>query len=401
MINNNNCIAIVAGRNYTTRLTLSRSAGMAGCDVVLIQTDHRKSHVQKIDRCSNYIVQYHLCPEPHEDLLIHTILNYKNCGKKVVILPADDYVAYVVDKNLYLLASLGFLTPNVENKQGGVLKIMDKSYQKTIAQNAGMNVAEGWICVFKEGAYSIPEEVAYPCFTKPIESYDGALKNHLRRCENEEDLKKVLNNIPKNYHHPILVEQYIAIDREYGVQGVSINGKVFMPAIVFKDKSNKGLTASGVIRPITSIPNLKEQLTKFMKDIQFTGIFDIDLFGSNGVFYFNELNVRLGANGFALTYGVGNVPGLFIKYMLGQEDVLYDGPIDFKPLTFASEKVIRDMYFDGLLSLKDYKQMLCNSDILSLKFDGDMGPYKEFAKLDKILPLWRLQRVVRKMLKVI
>ena len=111
------------------------------------------------------------------------------------------------------------------------------------------------------------------------------------------------------------------------------------------------------------------------------------------------MNTRLGANGFALTYGVSNVPGLFIRYMLGDKDVVYDGPTDFKPLSFASEKVIRDLYYDGALTFKEYKDTLRQADILSLKYEGDNGPYDLFAKLDRILPLWRWLRNMKKKLR--
>lgn len=391
-------LAIVMGRNYTTRLTMVRAAGLAGCDVVLIQTDKKKSHVQKIDRRCKFVIECHFCPEPEKQLLIDTIMQYGKGERRPVLIPADDYVAATIDEHLDKL-SQHFYMPHVNHTQGDVLKVMDKDYQKSVAKNIGMPVADGWICHFNGQSYDIPTEIKYPCYAKPLESYSGALKHLQKRCNDKKELEALLRKTAKSYRLPYLVEEFIKIDKEYGVQGVAFDDKVILPGVVFKDSSRNGLTATGYIHPITDIPGLREQLSEFLKKILFTGIFDIDLFESNGKFYFNEFNPRLGANGFALTYGVSNVPGLFVRHMLGQKDVSYEGPTKFKALSFASEKVIRDMYFDKTISLKKYKELLNDADILSLKYDGDEGPYHQFAKLDKILPLWRLLRNIKKAIK--
>ncbi len=397
-MNNKRPLAFVMGRNYTTRLTLTRAAGMAGCDVVLIQTDKRKSRVQKIDRSSKYVVACHYCPEPDKELLIDTIMQYSKGEQKPILIPADDYAAATIDEHLDDLSPL-FHMPHANKTQGEVLKIMDKDFQKGIAKSIGMPVAEGWVCRFLGERYDIPAEVKYPCYAKPQESYSAPLKHLQKRCNTREELERLLEKAAKSYRLPYLVEEFIDITKEYGVQGVAFGKRIILPSVVFKDSSRKGLTATGYIHPISDVPGLQEQLTEFMKRTQFTGIFDIDLFESNGKFYFNELNTRLGANGFALTYGVSNVPGLFIRYMLGDKDVVYDGPTDFKPLSFASEKVIRDLYYDGALTFKEYKDTLRQADILSLKYEGDNGPYDLFAKLDRILPLWRWLRNMKKKLR--
>lgn len=393
-MNKNKPLALVIGRNYTTRLTLIRAAGMEGCDVVVIQTDKKKSHVQKIDRRSKYVVACHFCPEPDKQLLLDTIMQYANDKTQPILIPADDYAAAVIDENLDHLRT-HFIMPHVNNQQGKVLNIMDKYYQKTLAKAVGIPVAEGWICHFRDGKYEIPNDIKYPCYAKPLESYDGALKNLQKRCDSRDELEDLLEKAANNYQLPYLIEEYIHITKEYGVQGVSFGNYSIMPGVVFKDSSRQGLTATGYIHPIADVPELQVHLQELMKRTCFTGIFDIDLFESNGRFYFNELNTRLGANGFALTYGVANVPGLFIKYMLGEKIISYTGPTDFTPKDFASEKVVRDMYYDGTISFKEYKKILKDADILSLKYDDDDGPYKQFAKLDRILPLWRQLRILK------
>ena len=388
-------LAIVMGRNYTTRLTLARAAGLVGCDVVLIQTNRRKNNSLKIDRSSRFVVNCHFCPEPNQQLLIDTIRIYEHSNRKKLLIPADDYVASVIDKHLDVLKG-HFLMPHVKGVQGEVLKIMDKSYQKALASKAGLEVAKGWVAEYIDKGFIIPTGISYPCFVKPMESYDGPLKNHSKRCDNEMELKYQLSKIASFYHLPLLIEQFVQIEKEYGVQGISMEDKTVIPSIVRKDSSLRGITATGQIYPITSFDGLEEKLAAFLKETCFTGIFDIDLFESNGKFYFNELNVRLGANGFAMTYGVSNVPGLFLLYLLGESKGEYEGPVDFKPLSFVSEQVIREMYYDGIISFKKYRRTIKEAEISSLQFKGDESPYKEFSKIDWILPLWRCLRKYRK-----
>ena len=390
-------LAIVMGRLYTTRLTLVRAAGMVGCDVVLIQTQE-KGYYLKTDSSSKYVTACHHCPEPDDKAMVDLIMSYAPQGRKMVLLPADDWVASVLDIH-YDTLSQCCLVPNVHKKQGGILKLMDKDLQKRMAQKIGARVAKGWLCQEMNGEYVIPEDITYPCFTKPQESYPKPLKYLQKRCDNEQDLRAVLQRIPQGTRKSMLVEEFVEITQEFGVQGASFNGRAVAPAVVAKDSSRQGITATGKIRPITQMPELHQLVMAFLKETEMTGIFDMEFFESNGKLYFNEFNVRLGANGFALTYGVDNVPGLYVKYMLGESDGTYEGPTVFPTKLFASEKVLRDFFYDKTMTMKEFKQIIRNSDILCLKNADDNKPFRAFSKANSILPLWRWLKEMKKKLK--
>lgn len=395
----NRPLAIVMGRLYTTRLTLVRAAGMVGCDVVLIQTHKIKNVFLKIDGSSKYVIARHHCPEPNENALIETILRYCGKGRKIVLLPADDWVASVLDRHYEQLDKLCFV-PNVDNKQGGVLRLMDKDLQKNIARKIGANVAKGWLCVKSDGVYHIPDGVTYPCFTKPQESYTRPLKHLQKKCNDRFELEETLLKIARIYNKPILVEEFVEITKEYGVQGATFEGKAIAPSAIEKSLSRRGITASGKIFPIKQIPNIQDKVTAFLKETKMTGIFDIEFYESHGKLYFNEFNVRLGANGFALTYGIYNIPGLYIKYRFGESEGEYVGPTDFKEKSFVSEKVVRDIYYEEqCMSFLEYKRLVKNADILCVKYDGDKKPYKVFVKWDFILPLKKKLRTIRRRVK--
>ena len=81
---------------------------------------------------------------------------------KPVFLPTDDFTAATIDAYFYLLSD-DFFLPNINNEQGAILRLMDKSLQKRIAVESGMNVAKEWICNWDNGSYQIPDGIAYPC----------------------------------------------------------------------------------------------------------------------------------------------------------------------------------------------------------------------------------------------
>lgn len=395
-------LAIVMGRLYATRLTLTRAAGMVGCDVVIIHTDRLTSEnrLMKIDKSSKYVKQYLYSPQSDEKALVDNILHFCQYGRKVVLLPADDWVASALDKN-YDLLSKHCLVPNIRRRQGEMVKLMDKYRQKEIARKIGLNVAKGWVCDLENGEYRIPEDVTYPCFTKPQESYSGHLKAFLKKCESKDELKSILNRIAKINKKPILIEEYIDIEKEYGVQGATFEGRCVTPSAIEKGKSRQGVTATGRIFPITKLPELQEKVKAFLQETDMTGIFDMEFYKSNGKLYFNEFNVRLGANGFGLTYGVYNIPGLYVKYMLGESDGMYNGPTDFKEKSFASEKVLRDLFFEKALTYRQYKNAIYkDADILCLKNDLDNKPFMVFSKIEPVLALWRWFKDIKRNMKL-
>ena len=102
----NNLLAIVMGRNYTSRLGMIRAAGRMGCKIVTIQTTYGKNEINKIDASSKYVVKAITSIEPHQDDLIAKILQFKDPNNKVILLPTDDYTASTIDQHLDLIRQL-------------------------------------------------------------------------------------------------------------------------------------------------------------------------------------------------------------------------------------------------------------------------------------------------------
>lgn len=370
---------VVLGRNYTSRLGMIRAAGVAGNDVYVVKTEKRTGYKKcKIDESSKYVKGYYCVPEPDSEGLIR-LLNklFSNRKETVVLLPTDDYTASAIDLYQEQLDSC-FVYPHINHTVGEVVKYMDKGRQKELAIQAGLAVPACWTAVFENDRYIIPENIIYPCFTKPKVSFQGS-KFFMKRCNSREELQSLLNEITNKSRCPILIEQFIEIEKEYDIPGFSDGKKVVIPGVIEKGFIHLGVTATGTMRSRSTIEDIAKKLEEFVRMIGFVGLIDIELYESNGEVYFNELNLRLGASGYAATKTFGNLPELLINCLKGQELNLEKINNSFEPKTFASEKVCSQLLNANVLSWSQFWDLLRNVDFGFIKSQDDVVPYKYFC----------------------
>lgn len=388
---------IVIGRNYSSRLGMIRAVGMAGYDVIVIKTNGLPDS-KDIDAYSKYVKEYHYAKEPNRDELISVLLTLKSDKNKTIIIPVDDYAASTIDDNIDLLKD-SFLFPNINMEQGAINRLMDKNLQKELARQAGLNVAKGWVLNIMNHTYTLPSDIIYPVFPKPQISFKGN-KRCMRKCNDETELRKVLNDVASQRDCPMLLEQYIEIDKEYALLGVSNGDDVIIPAKIHMLESGKGphhgVTLQGQIFPINTDEDYLDYLKHFIQSLHFSGLFDIDLYESDGVMYFNELNLRFGASGYAVTATGINLPQFFLESLKGGCRNLNNMRV--KECLFVNEKVACDDYNNGYISISDYKEKISQSNICFIKSIEDNGPYEEFLSRNFSYKR-RVKRVIKQLIK--
>lgn len=258
---------------------------------------------------------------------------------------------------------------------------MDKSRQKELALSVGLNTA-GSVIVEKKGeGFPIPDGIKYPCFTKPVSSI-GAGKKCQRRCNTPEELKAVLALADKNGITRVLVEDFINISHEYAVLGFSDGNEVVIPGVIKflkESKTHRGVAMSGEVLPIKGFKDQIDKFTEFIRQMGFVGLFDIDFLESNGVFYFDELNLRTGASGAAVLKAGANLPAMFVRTMCGKPTDDMAKQVT-QPATFVNEKLAFDDFVAGNLSLREYRRLLAAADILFVKDEQDAAPYNELNR---------------------
>lgn len=375
---------VVMGRNYTSRLGMIRAAGMIGCEVHVIKTQNRTNVKDKIDSYSKYVKSFYTIDESNEKALIKLLhQKFSYSGEKTVLLPTDDPTASIIDRHQEELKE-HFLFPHINHKPGAVIRFMDKGLQKELAKAAGLPVAQGWTVDFDGQRYVVPAGVVFPCFVKPQVSLKGA-KKFMKKCNTREELEAYLREIAtaqtgKNEYCSLLLEQFINIEKEYDVPGFAYNQKVIIPAFIEKGLVHKGVTGTGTLRNSNEFSKTKTLLQELIKKLHFIGLIDVEFYESKGRVYFNELNMRFGASGFAMTGSGINLPAMLINTLIEGKHSDKKETITLKNRTFASEKVCFQEYTSNVISWEQLWKLIDGADFNFIRVEDDPKPFKEFKR---------------------
>lgn len=354
--------AVVCGRNYTSRLGMIRAVGSLGIDIIVIYTNNRRDP----DYLSRYVTKYVQSPEPDRADFVDCLLSLSQGEpEKMLLLPTDDYCASVIDENLDLLKDK-YLFQNIGMEQGAVVKLMDKQTQKQMAQNFGLSVVGSAVIEIKGGRYAIPEGIKYPCFTKPLVSSKGK-KGFLRRCDDRKELEELLEmSASMKPDCDILVEDYKLIEKELALVGYCDGTQVVIPGMIQMLMDgfgrHKGVTCVGKVLPAGNYPDFIDKIRTMMLSTHFVGLFDVDAFLSDGEIYFNELNMRFGASGYAMTALGINLPGMLVD-KLTNRPILNDNHVADREVVFVNEKGLLENWQDGQISCKEIRKSVSSADI--------------------------------------
>lgn len=379
---------IIIGQGFTGRLSIARSVAEVGCDVTLIaligfKRDFKTLNTTKpIDGYSKYVKQIYFCKGGDDKKLIEILL--ENCTdeeQKPIIIPDNDFSAAVIDNHLEELEK-HFLLPHIHHRQGAITSWMDKIRQKELATQLGMNVASQKLIKIIDKKYTIDDDISYPCFAKPLISMNGG-KTGLKRCDNEDELRKHLDYMCFRQTVDVMVEEFKNIDKEYAVLGFSDGKEVIIPGILeiltMAHGTHFGVAIQGRVSPNTGFEDLVEKFKKYIQTLEFTGIFDIDFYESDGKIYFGELNLRFGGSGYAYTKMGVNLPAMFVKYICGESIQDMQKNIQ-ESATYLNERMLIDEWYLDYINKKEYNRLRKTSDIKFLESKEDPKPSWHFKK---------------------
>ena len=398
---------VIIGHGYTSRLGMIRALGIAGYEVtVIVMTGYKRdgktlNTKKPIDCYSKYVSRYLFNLASDKDGLIDLLL--RECvdpNQKVVVIPDSDVSAAAVDMNHDRLSPY-FLFPHVNHEQGAVVRWMDKTRQKTLASECGLNVAKSWTIRVVDGKYTIPNELQYPCFPKPLATIVGG-KGGLKRCDNEPELRAVIAMlVQKKQTIDILVEEFRNIQTEYAVLGFFDGKDVVIPGILeiisMASGGHFGVAKQGRIIPVNGYEELIEKFKTFVHRIGFVGIFDIDFYKSAGELFFGELNLRYGGSGYAVTASGVNLPEMLVKTLIGKS--IKDSPKKItKTSVYCNERMCVDDWYGGYITRKELFKIFEASDICFVFDQEDSNPT---VQLMKNIRIQRVRKFVKHILRLI
>lgn len=393
---------VVIGNSFATRLGVIRSVGEIGCEVTVIDIAYYKTSnpSKPIDCYSKYVNRVIFFDRKYgrEGLVQLLLEKCADKNQKPIIIPTSDFTAVAIDNDVI---RKHFLVPYINNAISSIEYWMNKANQKTIALQAGLNVAGSTIVEKKADSFVVPETVKYPCFTKPLASIGGG-KQCLKRCDNKTDLQGVLKLAASRGINKLLVEDYLDIDEEYAVLGFSDANEVVIPGVIKFVKgcqSHKGVAMIGEVLPIDGFKEIVDKFARFISSIGFVGLFDIDFFKCRGDFYFGELNIRIGASGTVINKMGVNLPVMFVKSILGKE--IGDSKREISTSSiFVNERMCIDDWLSGILSTNKLHHIINSADILFIKDNEDSSPYVVLAKEIR-LNTFNYKRILKRTLNIL
>ena len=387
---------VIIGHSYTSRLGIIRSVAQIGSEItVIVITGFKRDGItlndkKPFDCYSKYVNHVYYCLRTDKERLIQILLDYcTDFQQKVVLIPDSDKTVVTIDNHQEQLKEF-FLFPHIPHQPGKIEYWMDKTHQKELARNVGLNVADlQQVIEIKDGQYTIPSNLNYPCFSKPLATMNGG-KGGMRRCNNAQELAEALDYIIKQYKIKdvkVLIEDYKEIEQEYALLGFSDGKQVVIPAILrflSVSKQNSGIARQGVVMPIDGFEELVDRFRQYVLSIGFVGVFDIDFYKSNDVFYFCEINLRFGGSGYAVTKKGVNLPVMMVKYLIGGD--VGDMKMSISgSAVYANERMCMDDWYHGYITKKEYHRILDCSDIRFVADENDPLPERAYRKRIRIM----------------
>ena len=381
---------VVAGRNACSNLTMARSLGMAGYEVEILRIYqvrpkwHKIAWLLRPDIHSKYIKAFHICISHRKPKkIVKKLIKMADPYRKMLLIPADDLVANIADQYMKKLRRYYFM-PNVNNTPGEIGRLMSKEVQKELAGQAGLPIVNSCVIRSQDHQFEIPESVTYPCFIKPNISKNSS-KSHMRKCETREELEETLASFCKKKDIEMLVEDFMEIEKEYSILGLSTAEGAISPGYFVAEEgghdAHRGVALMGRILPTEQDQKLIDDINDFVASLNYNGLFDVDLIQTpDGKLYFTELNLRYGASGHAITLSGANLPGMFADYMLKGKPIDMNCKIEEPGKTFVSEKILMDEYITGHITRQDIRKKMAAADLHFVYDPQDPAAYKYFKK---------------------
>lgn len=387
-MDNSKPLVIVLSRNYSTGLGVIRSLGSAGYQVDLVASTKKKgssiiASSSKYVHRSIEVLSQKIQGDRGEDI-IEVLKEYeKEYDGNKVLFPADDFTAKVVAFHQDALKG-GFVMPGIISEADHTFRdAMKKSFQAKLAKEAGLLTAEEWVVSLREEEITLPEDVSYPCFVKPLQSVSGS-KSEMRRCDSAEELANHLQKMKEFYSdRKVLVQEYLEIDKEYDLSGVCIDQEIIIPGLIEKTRIAQyelGVTMCGKMISLEVLGDIKEKIYEMLKKLRYQGMFDMELCVCGDEIYFNEINLRSGGPNFSYFLNGVNLPDILIKELMGEGHAPEEEQIKAYGKSFVYEKVAWEDYIYSHMTKQELKACIEGADHKLLDYAEDPRPGEIFNK---------------------
>lgn len=357
---------IIWGANLQYTYGLIRAFGEQGLKVTVLLDPCRKSFCYI--RFSKYIQKLYYLNKVEEGIDVLR-KDFGNETDKPIILCSSDASICILDAN-YNELKAHFHIFNANGEQGRINNLMDKVTTFPIANKSGFTIIKSWEVSDVE---NIPIDITFPCLTKGRNSATST-KRAIHLCQNRDELLSCLKP-----GIDYLVQDYIEKDFELCLVGFSYNyGRDILNFGVVK-KIRDGLQRQSTFIRIDNIDDypvqLKLSVKTFLAEIQYNGLFGIDLIQKGDKYYFLEINLRNDGTTFLSTSAGANYPLCWAKYCNGTLTQEFIDSIKFNTPHYLMQ--MDDIYciFEGKVSLAEWVKQAWSTQAHYVMNFKDMKPF--------------------------
>ena len=168
---------------------------------------------------------------------------------------------------------------------------MDKYYQYELAKKNNIKMAKSFSLNLKNKIEL--KNIPFPCIIKPLISALGSKKD-IKICHNKNEFQKAINEFKGKKYQDVMIQEYIDYDYECELIGCAHDNHIIIPGITTKIRIyplKSGSTSFGKIDSLKNFNFKINKIEKLIKSLNFTGIFDLEVFVKGNEMYLNEMIV--------------------------------------------------------------------------------------------------------------
>ncbi len=374
-INKSKGDVVIFGGDHHNGLGLARILGKNGFNVYSVVVNPYKRSWLKY---SKYIKKTDVFTSYREGLAF-ILKKYKTTKKEIVLIPYSDGAALELDNSLDDVKDY-FWVPSIGGKAGQIAYYMSKQNQYNFALTHNLKMAKSFTLNFDSGDEKLAE-VPFPCILKPILSAEGD-KRDIVICNNDTEYEKALSVLKGKNYKRILVQEFINYDYEIDAFGCICHKEPFFNIVPTKTirsfPPKKGTNSFSEIITDEYIIDKCKLVAKALRDIDFYGLYDIELFVRGDEIWLNEINFRNSGDVYMAIKQGFYYPLVWVNDVINlPNDSTLTHPVH-KTYAMTELADIRNV-FNGSVSLLNWIRDFRKVDDFAVMFKGDMKPF--FYKL--------------------
>lgn len=309
---------IVVGADHYNALGVIRSLGESGIKPIFILVSEEKYCMSSASKYIEKLIRVN--SKSFDDVLPILEREFNNLKNKPILIPTGDPVACFLDKN-YKKLSEKYILPNINDTEGMIIKHMDKIFQENLCIKNNVSIAKSDLINLMDYSETIIDKLPNKVIIKPVSSFEGKKKD-IVISDNKKELMKLLDKFKETGYKQVLVQEFLDYDMEYAMMGMSYQGKVIIPGINSNNyiyPSGRGNTSYAEMFPVNDFMFDISDIETMISKMNFTGLFEVEMFKVGDKLYFNEMNFRNSANLFAYSGNKINYIYLYLLLVTGND----------------------------------------------------------------------------------